>query len=168
MRRIALVMAALLLALTVTACGAKDDPQTHAADSFSCPTDNTKAFPKVRFAADLGLAFGSIKHWVYTPYKEGKLAKGADGRVLATAKAVGATALAAHLLGNAVDNAKASPLLCKTVGLPLAKLSDAVSGLKGSILKGDFSSLAGIVASIGSVSSLMSKGGVPVKETFNQ
>jgi hypothetical protein len=170
MRRIALVLAALMLALTVSACGSKDTTTTEKADaqaSVTCPTDNTKMFPKVRFAADLGLAFGSVKHWIYTPYKEGKFQKGADGKIIATAKAVAAAALAAKLLSNAVDNANADPLLCKTVGKPLASLTDAISGLKGKILSGDLTSLTGIVGSIGGLESILGKNRNPITEKFN-
>lgn len=167
MRRIALVLAALMLALTVTACGKEAEP-THEADSFSCPTDNTRAFPKVRFVADLGLAFGSFKHWIYTPYKEGKFEKGADGRTLALVKAGGAALLTAHLLKNASENVKADPTLCGLVGKPVAQLADATSNLKSKIVHGDFGSLTSIFASVTSLSALMNKSGNPVKESFNQ
>lgn len=167
MRRIALVMAALMLAFTVTACGKEDAPST-TAQSFSCPTEHTRSFPKTRFVADVGLAFGSFHHWIWEPYKAGKLQKGADHRIWSIAKAVGAAALTAHLLKNAEENVQADPKLCNAIGQPMAKLSDLVSNLSSKVRHGDFGTLAGIAGSVANMTSLMSQNGSPVKETFNQ
>lgn len=167
MRRIALVLAALMLAFTVSACG-KEAAPTNTAESFSCPSDNTKAFATTRFVADVGLAFGTFHHWIWKPYKEGKLAGDASGHTFARIKAGGAALLTYHLISNAADNVKSSSKLCPVMGQPIAKLSDLLSNLKSKILHGDFNSLGAIAGSVTSLSSLMSQSGNPVTETFNK
>jgi hypothetical protein len=167
MRRIALVMAALMLAFTVSACGKEAAPTTTSA-SFSCPTDNTKSFAKTRFVADVGLAFGTFHHWIWKPYRAGTFKKGADGRTFALVKAVGAAALVTHLIGNAADNVKASPGLCNAIGQPMAKLNDLVSNLGSALRHGDFSTLTGIAGAVGTLSSLMAQHGAPVRESYHQ
>lgn len=167
MRRIALVLAALMLAFTVSSCGKEAAPTTTAA-GFSCPTDNTKAFATTRFVADVGLAFGTFHHWIYKPYQAGELSKDAQGHTWKRIKAGGAALLTYHLIGNAVDNVKASSKLCPIVGEPIAALSDQLSNLKSKILHGDFGSIGGIAGSVTSLSSLLGKNGSPITETFNK
>jgi len=167
MRKIALVLAALMLAFTVTACG-KEAAPTNTAASFSCPSSNTKAFASTRFVADVGLAFGSFHHWIYKPYKAGQLSKEAKGHTWRRVKAGAAALLTYHLIGNAVDNVKASSKLCPIVGRPIAALSDKLSNLKSKILHGDFGSIAGIAGSVTSLSALLGKNGNPITEHFNK
>ena len=167
MRRFALVLAALVLALTATGCG-KEAAPTHSAASFTCPTDNTRTLPKARFVADVGLAFGSFHHWIWKPYRAGKLAKGADHRLINIGKAGVAAALTAHLMKNARENVQADPTLCNAIGEPIAKLSDLVSNLKSKLVHGDFATLTTVAGAVTSLSSLMGQHGLPVKETFQQ
>ncbi|GAB2982745.1 hypothetical protein [Nocardioides montaniterrae] len=166
MRRIALILAALMLAFTVTACG-KEAAPTNTAAGFSCPSDNTKAFATTRFVADMGLAAGTFHHWIYNPYKAGQLSSDAKGHTLKRIKAGAAAALTYHLLGNAVDNVKASSKLCPLIGSKLAALSDSLSNLKSKILHGDLGSITGIFGSLGGLTSLLKSNGTNITEKFN-
>jgi hypothetical protein len=56
----------------------------------TCPTSSTVKFAKTKFVADAALAGGAFKRYIYTPAKDGKLKKGASGRVLALVKAAAA------------------------------------------------------------------------------
>lgn len=166
MRRIALVLAALMLAFTVSACG-KEAAPTNTAASFSCPTENTKAFPKVRLAADLGIAFGSFHHWIWKPYKAGSFKKGAHHRLIALGKAAIAGGVAAHYISNAADNVKADPTLCNAIGKQMAELSDLVSNLGSKLKHGDLNSLGTIASSVTAMTSLAKSQGANITETYN-
>src|SRR6185437_12863956 len=41
----------------------------------ACPTSNTKSFAKTRFVADIALAGGAFKRYIYSPAKAGKFKK---------------------------------------------------------------------------------------------
>lgn len=166
MRRIAIAVAmTLMVAFTLTACGKEAAPTNNAA-SFSCPTAATEHFAKTRFVADVGLAFGSFHHWIYKPWKQGQLSKGANHYRLNQIKAVAAGALDAKLVSNAVKNVKADPGLCKAIGEPLAKLGDMVSNLKSALLHGDFGKLAAIESTTSGLTGLMASHGAAIKETY--
>ena len=95
----------------------------------ACPTKNTESFAKTKFVADVAIAGGAFKRYIYTPAKEGKFKKGANGRVLAFVKAAAAGALTVNRLEAAKTAAQANPTLCKLLAEPIAKFSAAVSGL---------------------------------------
>jgi hypothetical protein len=113
---------------TVSATGAG---ATGTAAATACPTSNTKSFAKTRFVADVALAGGAFKRYIYTPAKAGKFKKGANGKVKAVIKAVAAGAFVVNRLKAAKSAAQANPTLCKTLSAPMAKFSAAVSGLIG-------------------------------------
>ena len=165
MRRMVVALA-LVVAATfgLVGCGS-DDTSTSQATTLTCPTDNTKAFPKTRFVADVGLIAGSFHHWIWKPYKAGTFTKGADGRTFALVKAGAASLLIAKLTKNAVSNVEASPSLCNAIGEPLQKLSNAVSGLTDKIKHGDFSTLTAISGLLTTVTGAMSSAGLKVSET---
>lgn len=134
-----------------TSGGSNGAAATNAA--ATCPTSAQKTLVKTRFAADLGAIVFSTKHWLITPYQEGKLSKGHSGRLLAILKA-GAAGLAIYkATENAISNAKADPTLCNVLIQPLTDLSNALSGLKSKLMGGD---LSGIQNLDGTVSSLES------------
>ncbi|MEP9380788.1 hypothetical protein [Nocardioides sp. KR10-350] len=165
-RRMAAVLAAVLMAsVGLVACGGDDESPSGSATTLTCPTENTKAFPKTRFVADVGLIAGSFHHWIWKPYRQGRFQKGADGRTFALVKAGAASLLIAKLTKNAVSNVKASPSLCNAIGGPLQKLSNAVSGLGSRLRSGDFSSLATISGLVGTITGAMSSSGLKVTET---
>ncbi len=97
----------------------------------ACPTKNTESFAKTKFVADVAIAGGAFKRYIYTPAKDGKFKKGANGRVLAFVKAAAAGALTVNRLEAAKTAAQANPTLCKLLAEPIAKFSAAVSGLIG-------------------------------------
>jgi hypothetical protein len=102
----------------------------------SCPTENTKSFAKTRFVADVALAGGAFKRYIYSPAKAGKFQKGAHGKVLALVKAAAAGAFTINRLNAAKNAAEANPTLCKLLVAPMAKFSAAVSGLVGKAKSG--------------------------------
>jgi hypothetical protein len=95
----------------------------------TCPTENTKSFAKTRFVADVALAGGAFKRYIYSPAKAGKFQKGANGKVLALVKAAAAGAFTINRLDAAKDAAEANPTLCKLIVAPIAKFSASVTGL---------------------------------------
>lgn len=164
MRRLVVALALALVAmLGLVGCGSDAKPVDAA--SFTCPTDNTKHFPKTRFVADMGLLAGTFHHWIWKPYKAGKFTKGADGRTVALVKAGGASLLMAKLTKNAISNVEASPALCNSIGQPLVKLSNAVSGLGTKIRHGDLGSLTSVSGIVGTLTGSMASSGMKVTET---
>lgn len=97
----------------------------------TCPTENTKSFAKTRFVADVALAGGAFKRYIYSPAKAGKFKKGADGRIVALVKAAAAGAFTINRLNAAKNAAEANPTLCKLLVAPIAKFSASVSSLIG-------------------------------------
>jgi hypothetical protein len=135
-----------LLAFT-TACSSSSSSVNNAANAASgtaaagatpgaCPTSNTTKFAKTKFVADVALAGGAFKRYLYTPAKAGKFKKGASGRVLALVKAAAAGAFVVNRLNAAKNAAQANPTLCKALAAPIAKFSAAVSGLIGKAKRG--------------------------------
>jgi hypothetical protein len=148
-RKLSVIFVIGLLAFTV-ACGSSSSTTaasaTGAAASVAatstpaaCPTKNTESFAKTRFVADLALAGGAFKRYIYTPAKSGKFQKGANGRVLAFVKAAAAGAFTVNRLDAAKTAAQANPTLCKLLAEPIAKFSAAVSGLIGKAKSGNIS-----------------------------
>src|ERR1700733_4236749 len=141
-RKLSVILVIGLLAFTA-ACSSKSS-STNAASATgaaasvaatstpaACPTKNTEAFAKTKFVADVAIAGGAFKRYIYTPAKDGKFKKGANGRVLAFVKAAAAGALTVNRLEAAKPAAQATPPLCKLLAEPIAKFSAAVSGLVG-------------------------------------
>ena len=141
-RKLSIILVTGLLAFTA-ACSSKSSSTNAAAAAgaavsvaatstpAACPTKNTESFAKTKFVADLAIAGGAFKRYIYTPAKDGKFKKGANGRVLAFVKAAAAGALTVNRLEAAKTAAQANPTLCKLLAEPIAKFSAAVSGLIG-------------------------------------
>ena len=141
-RKLSVILVIGLLAFTA-ACSSKSS-STNAASATgaaasvaatstpaACPTKNTESFAKTKFVADVAIAGGAFKRYIYTPAKDGKFKKGANGRVLAFVKATAAGALTVNRLEAAKTAAQANPTLCKLLAEPIARFSAAVSGLIG-------------------------------------
>ena len=141
-RKLSVILVIGLLAFTA-ACSSKSS-STNAASATgaaasvaatstpaACPTKNTESFAKTKFVADVALAGGAFKRYIYSPAKAGKFKKGANGRVLAFVKAAAAGALTVNRLEAAKTAAQANPTLCKLLAEPIARFSAAVSGLIG-------------------------------------
>ena len=86
-------------------------------------------FAKTKFVLHTGLALGAFRRYIYKPWKAGKLKKGADGRVVALAKAAAAGAFTAHELGSARDAALSDDRL-RGLGDRLTTLTDNVKGTR--------------------------------------
>ena len=102
----------------------------------TCPTSNTVKFAKTKFVADAALAGGAFKRYIYTPAKDGKLKKGASGRVLALVKAAAAGAFVINRLKAAETAAQGNPTLCKVFVAPAQKFTAALTGLVGKAKSG--------------------------------
>ena len=139
-RKLSIIFVIALLAFT-TACSSTSSTVSNAAANGTgsnvvatatpnaCPTKNTKSFAKTRFVADVALAGGAFKRWIYTPAKDGKFKKGAHGKVTALIKAAAAGAFVINRLNAAKNAAEANPTLCKVLAQPIRKFSAEVSGL---------------------------------------
>ena len=139
-RKLSVILVIGLLALAA-ACSSSSSTAVNSAAANSgaaatatpgaCPTKNTESFAKTKFVADVALAGGAFKRYIYTPAKAGKFQKGAKGKVLALVKAAAAGAFVINRLDAAKNAAQANPTLCKVLAAPVAKFSAAVSGLVG-------------------------------------
>lgn len=171
LRKLSIILVIGLLAFTA-ACSSKSSSINSAPNAASaagvaaggtpsgCPTANTKAFAKTRFVADIALATGAFKRWIYTPAKDGKFAKGAHGKVTALIKAAAAGAFVINRLDAAKSAAEASPALCKVLVTPMANFRAAVAGLiskarggAGTINPGDVTSGGTYVSDLHSAAS---------------
>jgi hypothetical protein len=138
-RKLSIVLVIALLAFTAACSSSSSTVNNASADSSAsvvaaatpaaCPTKNTESFAKTKFVADVALAGGAFKRYIYSPAKAGKFKKGANGKVLALVKAAAAGAFTVNRLNAAKNAAQANPTLCKLLAAPIAKFSAAVSGL---------------------------------------
>jgi hypothetical protein len=145
-RKLSAVFVMALLAFT-TACSSSSSSTGASASASAtgtaaavaagqCPTSNTVKFAKTKFVADAALAGGAFKRYIYTPAKDGKLKKGASGRVLALIKAAAAGAFVINRLKAAETAAQANPTLCKIFVAPAQKFTAALTGLVGKAKSG--------------------------------
>ena len=142
-RKLAIVLVIGLLAFTAGCSSKSSTVNSTAATGVAagatpgaCPTKNTTSFAKTKFVADVALAGGAFKRYIYSPAKAGKFKKGASGKVLALVKAAAAGAFTINRLNAAKNAAQANPTLCKLLAAPIAKFSAAVSGLVGKAKSG--------------------------------
>jgi hypothetical protein len=91
-------------------------------------------FDKTKFVLHAGLAFGAFHHFIYAPYKAGRL-----HGVGALAKAGLAALFTVHELKLAKADAESSPTLCH-LAAPFDKASAAISNSSGQIRSGKASS----------------------------
>ena len=82
-RKLSVILVIGLFALTV-ACSSSSSSAVNSAAANSaaaatatatpgaCPTKNTESFAKTKFVADVALAGGAFKRYIYTPAKAGK------------------------------------------------------------------------------------------------
>jgi hypothetical protein len=141
-RKLSVVFVMALLAFT-TACsssssstGAAGTGTAAAVAAGTCPTSNTVKFAKTKFVADAALAGGAFKRYIYTPARDGKLKKGASGRILALIKAAAAGAFVINRLKAAETAAQGNPTLCKIFVAPAQKFTAALTGLAGKAKSG--------------------------------
>jgi hypothetical protein len=147
-RRVSLLITALLLALTV-GCGSDTKSTTaqspatvssgtsQTPSSTTCASAGTRKFAKTRFLVNAGLAYGAFNRYILKPYRAGAFQKGANGRVAALAKAGTSAVFVADQLRRAKNNAAADPSLCK-LAAPLEKAAVALTGLVSGLKAGSF------------------------------
>lgn len=137
-----------------------------ATEASSCPTENTRAFAKTRFVADVGGALFLFHRYLYRPYLDGSFEAGAQGRTAALVKAGLAAAGIAKLLANARENAAANPTLCKAVTKPLDDIITSTRGLATGLPAGqvDDRALKDIESQFGRVQNRAEDAGVRVEE----
>lgn len=181
--RAALLLPLLLAAAVLVGCGGDDTTTgtapaasgasgasgapggtSSAAPGTACPSENTRAFAKTRFVADLGGAAFLTKRYIYNPYREGKFQKGANGRTVAIVKAGVAAATSVKLLKNAQENAQANPTLCRTLSAPIASAIASLGGVTAALASGDLTSLGSLGAALDSLRGVASQQGVEVPE----
>jgi hypothetical protein len=176
-RKLAVLLVGALLAFTV-ACSSSSSTTSAAASGTGtaaavaagqCPTSNTVKFAKTKFVADAALAGGAFKRYIYTPAKDGKLKKGASGRVLALVKAAAAGAFVINRLKAAQVAAQGNPTLCKVFVAPAQKFSAALTGLVGKAKSGgiDPSDVDSASSALNDVHSAASSGGAAFTDNTN-
>ncbi len=128
----------LALTLVLALCAGVLAPSTALPVSAHTTHAHAAAFDKTRFVAHLAAAFFVFHHWVWKPYKDGKL----HGFHLITyAKAALALLFAYHEVKKAYDIAKTSN--SKTLQLllvPMNKLADGFNALSSKVKSHHFSS----------------------------
>jgi hypothetical protein len=141
-RKLSVVFVMALLAFT-TACSSSSSSTSAAGTGTAtavaagtCPTSNTVKFAKTKFVADAALAGGAFKRYIYTPARDGKLKKGAKGRILALVKAAAAGAFVINRLKAAETAAQGNPTLCKIFVAPAQKFTAALTALVGKAKSG--------------------------------
>jgi hypothetical protein len=151
----------LVLTLGLSACGSSSSTS-----STSGSTQGTTSFAKTKFVLHAGLAFGAFHHFIYKPYKAGKLTSGGLlNHKLALVKAGLAGAFAYHEVKLALEDAKSSPLLSRLLS-PLTALSNRFQAL-GTQLKGgtlDASAIEGVNTQAGVTSAAAKAAGQPITE----
>jgi hypothetical protein len=147
------------------------DPAQSSSDSApfdaSCPTSNTTAFAKTKFVAHAGAGFGAFHHWIYKPYRDGKFAKGAHGRIRAFVKGGLAALFVKREVRLALNDAKANPTLCKAIAAPLANIGNSISGAYDKLKGGDSSGIDSVNSNISSVENSSNAQGDSIKEDDN-
>jgi len=175
LRKLSVVFVMALLAFT-TACSSSSSSTSAAASGTetaaaagTCPTSNTVKFAKTKFVADAALAGGAFKRYIYTPAKDGKLKKGASGRVLALVKAAAAGAFVINRLKAAETAAQGNPTLCKVFVAPAQKFTAARTGLVGKAKSGgiDPSDVDGASSALTDVHNAATSGGSGFTDNAN-
>ncbi|MCM2388731.1 hypothetical protein [Streptomyces albipurpureus] len=132
----ALVLCCALLG-GAAACGSDDGSGSSASTSPSATSSaQAQKYAKAKFVANASLAAGAIYQWIVKPYRDGRFAKGADGRSFTLVKAGLAGAFAYNRLQAALGNAKGDDLLSKAVA-PLTAGIDSLKGLGTKLRNGD-------------------------------
>jgi hypothetical protein len=136
----------------------------------TCPVGgNTVKFAKTKFVADAALAGGAFKRYIYTPARDGKLKKGAKGRVLALVKAAAAGAFVVNRVEAAMTAAQGNPTLCKIFVAPAKKFQAALIGLVSKAKSGviDPSDVSGASSALTNLHSAASQGGSGFTDNAN-
>jgi hypothetical protein len=147
--------------------GTASDSGSATTASAECPTSNTTNFAKTKFVLHTGLAFGAFHRYLYKPFRAGAFQKGANGRILAFAKAGASALFIKREIRLASEDVKANPSLCKLVAAPMQDISDKISGAVSSLKGGDVSAITGIEQTVQSVESKAASNGTTIQEDEN-
>ena len=152
--RIVLLTLIAVLALGLSGCGSKSS------SSSGGTTPSHVSAPKTKFVLHAGLAFGAFHHFIYKPYKAGKL----HGFGLVKGGLAGLFAY--HEVKLALTDAQSSPLLSRLLS-PLTALSNKLQSL-GSSLKGgtvDPTAIESTNTDVSVASAASQAAGQPISET---
>ena len=166
-RLLALATACVLVAAALIAagCGDKTVTTTGSSGQVSTRTVPDVKFAKTKFLLHTGLALGSVKRWIVTPYGAGAFKPGAPGRTKALAKATAAGTFSVNELRLA-RNAALSDDRLRPLADKLGGLADQAQALLPSLASGSLNPLK--IASLGtaaaSIVALAKKAGAPITE----
>ena len=164
MRKLAILLTALALALVGGGCGSSKHDETSAGQAAANSASTTR-FAKTKFALHAGLAFGAFHRYIYKPLKQGKFSGGILRHKLATVKAAVAAAFAYHELKLALADARASKLLSKLLAPLLAlqtRLGSLARGLRGG--HADAGSIETANGAASAISAASARSGEPVQD----
>lgn len=133
----------------------------------NCPTSNTTSFAKTKFVLHAGLAFGAFHRYLYKPYKAATFSKGANGRLVAFAKAAAAALFIKREVRLASEDAQANPTLCKAIVTPLQSIGDKIGGAVSSLKSGDASGITSVESAVQTVEGSAKNDGAPITEDEN-
>lgn len=169
MRRTAALLTcvlALALALSATGCGDKTVTETGSNGQVTTRTVPNVHFAKTKFLLHSGLAFGSIRRWIYKPATTGAFQQGAPDRKKSIAKAAAAGVFALNELRlarkAALSDDKLRPLADKLSGLT-DQIQSALTSFQGGKIPST-SKLLGIGAGLTSFAALAKTLGVKIPE----
>ena len=165
MRTTSALLAVLLCAVALSACGSGTTSTGANALGAAASTTSTTHFAKTKFVLHTGLAFGAFHRYIYKPYKEGKFSGGLLHHKLATIKAALAAAFAYHEVKLALQDARSSKILSKAVS-PLLALQTKLSGLASGLKSGnvDASAITSANADAGATGKAGAQAGQPVTD----
>jgi hypothetical protein len=156
-RRGGAVVAALVLALGLTACGSSGS----AGSSSGSPHVH---FAKTKFVLHAGLAFGAFHRYIYKPLRSGGFTPVLHHKA-AIVKAGVAALFVYHEVKLALVDARSSPLLSKLVS-PLTALQSRLTGLHNSLSAGhlDSGSITTANSAVSSIASQSAHSGATIRE----
>jgi hypothetical protein len=149
-----------LAALLVLAIAAPGAALASSQPTSTRPVASAAAFDKTRFVFDVGTAAFAVHHFIYAPFKAGKL-----HGLKADLKAAAAALYAVHALRAAykIANTGNSKLLHAIVR-PLNDLVGTLSSVAGNIRHGNTSGVTAANSGVASLTGAASSAGIPVKD----
>lgn len=161
-RRFALILV-LAAGLVAGGCGDKTVTTTDSVGQVSTRTVPDVKFAKTKFLLHTGLALGSVKRWIVTPYTDGAFRQGAPGRTKALAKAATAGTFAVNELRLA-RNAALSDDRLRPLAEGLSNLEGRASAMLPSLAAGTLNptKLAGLGATAAGIAASAKSLGVPI------
>ena len=160
-----IVCLALSAALVASGCGDKTVTTTGSNGQTTTRTVPNVHFAKTKFLLHSGLALGSLKRWIVTPYSNGAFKKGAPGRTKALAKAAAAGTFSINELRLA-RNAALSDDKLRSLGDKLGSLSSDAAALVPALTSGTFNpaKIAALGGSVATIAGLAKKAGIPITD----